>query len=371
MNNSNEQPLLEFRPSAASIVLAPLRPILICIGGFGILWYFVPPSGSRTAGMAALFSLLLVRVLWQAIWRSCAKFELTTHRARSTVGVFSRFVTEVPLGRIQNTYLSQPFLERLAGVGTVGVASAGTDEVELIWAMIDRPAEVLKAVRSAVDRLGGGDGLGERSGSAVSPAPKRPFVIGLVGGIGAGKSAVAAALAQRGALVLDSDKQAKSMLDTPRVREELVRWWGPGVVSEGAIDRKKVADIVFSNPSERRRLEGLVHPLLKEGRAAALADAARREIAIAVIDAPLLLEAGVDQECDAVVFVDAPLEARLARVQSRGWDQGELDRREKAQLPLAEKRARSRFVVSNHGPREDLQRQVDTLLGEIGRIRSW
>ena len=80
-----------------------------------------------------------------------------------------------------------------------------------------------------------------------------------------------------------------------------------------------------------------------------------------MIDAPLLLEAGVDQECDAVVFVDA-LSKLASPASNPGLGSGRTRSPRKAQLPLAEKRARSRFVVSNHGPREDLQRQVDTLL---------
>jgi dephospho-CoA kinase len=84
-----------------------------------------------------------------------------------------------------------------------------------------------------------------------------------------------------------------------------------------------------------------------------------------VVDAPLLYEAGVDKECDFVVFVDAPREQRLARVKARGWDEAELDRREKAQLSLQEKRTRADAVVENKGTLDDVRVAVGRLLADL------
>ncbi|MEN0021595.1 MAG: dephospho-CoA kinase [Planctomycetota bacterium] len=193
-------------------------------------------------------------------------------------------------------------------------------------------------------------------------AQRRPLVIGIVGGIGAGKSAVARLLATHGAAVIDSDTIAKAALDREDVRDALVSWWGDEVLgADGRIDRQAVGKIVFADDVERRKLESLVHPLVHAARAEAITDAAAAGVRAVVVDAPLLFEAGVDRECDVVIFVDVPRETRLARVASRGWDEAELDRREAAQWPIDRKRAASSHVIENAGSEADLQRAVRDL----------
>ncbi len=175
-------------------------------------------------------------------------------------------------------------------------------------------------------------------------------IIGLAGGAGAGKSAVAAILSRLGCVVCNSDDLGRQALCDPAIRDELVGWWGRGVLNQdGEIDRAAVAAIVFSRSEELGRLESLVHPWI-EARRKALFEMAPAGVCALVIDAPLLFEAGLDAECDAVIFVDADRGTRLARVaEGRGWDEQELGKREDSQLPLDEKRARSDYVVSNNG----------------------
>lgn len=177
----------------------------------------------------------------------------------------------------------------------------------------------------------------------------RPIVIGIVGGVGAGKSAAARALGALGCVVVDSDEGVRELLGRPEVREELVRWWGPSVArADGSIDRAAVARIVFADESERKRLEAHLHPMLKPARDRAIEAAAAVGAPAVVLDAPLLFEAGLDRECDAVVFVDAPEAVRAARLAGgRGWTPAELAKRESAQMPLEEKRRRADYVVSN------------------------
>jgi dephospho-CoA kinase len=198
-------------------------------------------------------------------------------------------------------------------------------------------------------------------------------VIGLCGGVGAGKSAVARAFARAGAFVSDSDVAAREVLGRADVRDRLVEWWGgsgPGSIldDQGRVDRAKVADRVFGDATERARLEGLVHPLIHAQRRVQMAEARAQGRRVFVIDAPLLLEAGVDKICDEVVFVDAPRAVRLARVKaSRGWSEHELDRREAAQWPLDRKRAASGYVITSGGT-GDRQGEGDELDGQVAAV---
>ncbi len=196
---------------------------------------------------------------------------------------------------------------------------------------------------------------------------KRP-VVGLSGGIGSGKSAVAGILAELGAAVINSDELNRQELEEQEVRDALASWWGPGVLGpDGRIDRSAVARIVFADEAQRHRLEGLMHPRIEKRRAALTA---RYEldprIRMIVIDAPLLYEAGLDRQCDAVIFVDAPRELRLARVrETRGWSDAELERREKNQQPLEMKRARANYTCTNNSDLDDLRRQVESIFSRI------
>lgn len=218
---------------------------------------------------------------------------------------------------------------------------------------------------------------------ASTPRPRliKPVVVGIAGGIGSGKSTVARLLGARGAVISDSDGQAKALLQEQAIGAILARWWGKGVLGpDGLPDRAKVASIIFSDPAQRQRLEGLIHPILKSQRASALRLAARATPAVPLfaIDAPLLFEAGIDKECDATLFVDAPRAARLARlVKNRGWTEADLARREAAQISLATKQARATFVIDNGqtgasegDPSAHLNRQIDDLWPRLLARRS-
>jgi len=189
---------------------------------------------------------------------------------------------------------------------------------------------------------------------------------------GVGKSTIVLALAEtlsseygKSVLVIDSDALAREALQTPEVRAQLVGWWGDRILDDrGAVDRSRVAGIVFADPAERQRLESLVHPMVKRSRQEMIAQAGDRPAVI--VDAPLLFEAGIDRECDAVVFVDAPRRTRLDRVhRSRGWDDAELERRERAQMSLEEKRARSDAVIDNAEDASELGPRVRAVLDQL------
>jgi len=194
-----------------------------------------------------------------------------------------------------------------------------------------------------------------------------PPVIGIAGGVGSGKSTVAAILGGLGCLVLDADAQAKAVLDDQQVREQLVRWWGDKVVgADGNVDRSAVASIVFADDEQRRRLESLIHPRVIRMQKDAIRDADPSVTPAVVLDVPLLFEAGMDALCDSVIFVETPKAARLDRVQAgRGWDKAELARRQATQWPLETKKAKSDVVVINAGDRADVEKQVRAVFERI------
>jgi dephospho-CoA kinase len=193
-------------------------------------------------------------------------------------------------------------------------------------------------------------------------------VIGIAGGIGSGKSFVARLFGELGCAVIDSDEQVKAAYRDPAVRETIRGWWGDGVLLPGGeINRPMVAKKVFADEAERRRLEGLIHPWVAEARRREMSAAAKDPQVVAYVwDTPLLFEAGLNAECDAVVFVDAPLERRLERVRrGRGWDEAELLRRQKSQWPLDKKQRISDYVVTNTADADDARGQVREVLSRI------
>jgi dephospho-CoA kinase len=193
-------------------------------------------------------------------------------------------------------------------------------------------------------------------------------IIGIVGGIGSGKSSVAKAFGSVGCLVLDADEQVRQAYKDYRVKEALRRWWGPMVFSpDGEVDRAAVARKVFSRADELRRLEQLLHPMVTQARERAMKARANDPQVVAFVwDIPLLLETGLKQHCDAIVFVDAPIELRVARLaQTRGWDRAQLESREKLQMPLDKKREISEYVIVNTAGVDELHAQVREVLSRI------
>jgi dephospho-CoA kinase len=193
-------------------------------------------------------------------------------------------------------------------------------------------------------------------------------IIGVVGGIGSGKSFVAKLFTELGCMVLDADEQVRQAYKDYRVKQAVKHWWGNMVFNpDGEIDRSAVARKVFTRPDELRRLEQLLHPMVTEARERAMkAHADDPQVVAFVWDIPLLLETGLKEQCDAVVFVDAPPQQRLARLaDARGWDATELESREKLQMPLDKKREISDYVIVNTAGVDDVHAQVREVLSRI------
>lgn len=193
-------------------------------------------------------------------------------------------------------------------------------------------------------------------------------IIGIAGGIGSGKSFVAALFAEFGCAVLSADDQARAAFADPDVLRALREGWGDAVfLPDGRVDRKALARTVFDHPDERRRLEALIHPRVAARRTQEMALAAADPAVRAFVwDVPLLFEVGLDKQCDAVVFVDVPEADRLDRVHRiRGWDRAELRRREKSQAPLDIKRRMSKYIVQNTADVGFARKQVEAVLSDI------
>ncbi|MEZ0266917.1 MAG: dephospho-CoA kinase [Phycisphaerae bacterium] len=193
-------------------------------------------------------------------------------------------------------------------------------------------------------------------------------IIGIAGGIGSGKSFVANLFAELGCLVLAADDQVRQAYADPAVRHTLRDWWGDTAFdATGAINRKAIAAIIFADPAQRQRLEALVHPIVARLRDDAMQIAATDPAVLAFVwDVPLLFEVGLNDRCDAIVFVEAPLADRLARVRApRGWDDAELARRENLQAPLDKKRRMSKYIVQNTADVGFARTQVQAVLSEV------
>ena len=183
------------------------------------------------------------------------------------------------------------------------------------------------------------------------------IVFGLTGGIASGKSYVAQLLAELGASVFDADAHAHEALEQPDVLAQLTDRWGDGVTDErGGPDRKAIAKKVFGDGPEAATeldfLEGVIHPIVRERLREDLSTARAAGVVAAVLDVPLLLEAGWDKECAAVLFVDTPDPTRKLRAAERGWTPDEFASREKSQMPIEEKRRRADASVPGDDPNQ-------------------
>jgi dephospho-CoA kinase len=204
-------------------------------------------------------------------------------------------------------------------------------------------------------------------------------VVGLIGGIGAGKSAAARMLADRGAAVIDADAVGHVLLEDPAIRDRIRERFGTGVLdaevspageSTGQntrISRRALGAVVFADAQALRDLESILHPAMRDHFRQAIEHLARdgRSPCI-VLDAAILLEAGWDDLCDLVIFLDAPRPDRLRRVeQSRGWSQATLDAREGSQWPLVRKGQRADWIIKNDGDLDRLGRELDRILARL------
>ena len=210
------------------------------------------------------------------------------------------------------------------------------------------------------------------SPGARAPAPAPNLLhVGLTGNIASGKSTVSTMLAAHGATVIDADLLARQAVEPGTAGLAAIEdYFGAGVFNaDGTLNRAALRQVVFNDPVRRDALNQIVHPAVAALRDAELERARVRGDSIVISDIPLLFETGLEHSFDAVVFVDAPEEVRLARLTGpRALPERDARAMMSAQWPAAEKRSRSTFVVENDSTVEALQQRVDALWDSLRQL---
>jgi dephospho-CoA kinase len=204
-------------------------------------------------------------------------------------------------------------------------------------------------------------------------APRKFLLVGLTGGIATGKSTVSEMLRQLGCQIIDADLLARDVVEPGQpALAEIVAEFGPEVVTAGgALDRKKLGAIVFTNPERRRRLEAITHPAIRAFFVARLDALAEKGFAgIVIFDAAVMIESGNYKNMDRLVVVVTDEATQMARLRGRdGTDDAEGRRKIASQMPLAEKAKLADHVIDNSGSREatadQVRRVFATLMSEL------
>jgi dephospho-CoA kinase len=198
------------------------------------------------------------------------------------------------------------------------------------------------------------------------------LLVGLTGGIGAGKSTVSELLAARGAVIVDADEVARAVVEPGQpALKRLVERFGAGILdADGRLDRPAVAKLAFADDESRRDLEAITHPAINEEFSRRIAEAPTD--AIVVLDVPLLAESDQARKrpYQTVIVVEAPREVRLARLEARGVDRADAEARMGAQAADEERRKIATHVVDNSDDRAALERQIEDLWADLERRRT-
>jgi dephospho-CoA kinase len=199
-----------------------------------------------------------------------------------------------------------------------------------------------------------------------------PLVIGLTGNVASGKSTVAELLAAKGATIIDADQLAReAVVPGSAALAAIARRWPTAIAGDGSLDRAALRTIVFADAAARTELESIVHPEVQRLRDEHMRRAREQGARWIVYDVPLLFEAGLADDVDVVVLVDAPAAVRRERlIRERGLDAAQADAMIAAQMPATEKRARAQYVVDNDRDRATLSARVDVLWSTLARAKS-
>jgi len=212
--------------------------------------------------------------------------------------------------------------------------------------------------------------------SAVGTTGKKP-IIGILGGIGSGKSTVAAEFAKLGCKVIDADKIAHELLDEPVVKEKIIASFGRAILdSDDKIDREKLADVVFADArtcdytstgaNRLSSLNRIIHPLVIQRAEELIKQYDRQnQVKAIVLDMPLLVEVGWDKRCDRLIFVNCEQKLRLNRAKKLGFEKKQIKIRENFQISLDNKADLADNTIENNSDFSALARQVVDIFSYI------
>jgi dephospho-CoA kinase len=198
--------------------------------------------------------------------------------------------------------------------------------------------------------------------------PKRKPIIGILGGVGSGKSTVAAEFAKLGCEVIDADKIAHELLDKPAVKKKVVACFGKAILNPtGKISRRKLARIVFADAGKLSKLNKIIHPLVfKEVRKLKSEAEHQSKVKAIVLDMPLLVEVGWAKRCDKLIFVECKQRIRAKRAKKMGiLDENKLKIRENFQISLDKKKSIADNIIDNNSGFSALAGQVTDIFSGI------
>jgi dephospho-CoA kinase len=192
-------------------------------------------------------------------------------------------------------------------------------------------------------------------------------IIGIIGGIGSGKSTVAAEFAKLGCKVIDADRIAHALLDEPAIREEVVGLVGQAVLdSSGKINREKLAEVVFVDDQMLESLNRIIHPpVLRRTEELIEKFQGQNQVKAIVLDMPLLVEVGWHKRCDKLIFVNSEKKLRLERAKKKGFDGNQVKIRENFQISLDNKANLADNTIENNSDFSAIAKQVTGIFSYI------
>ena len=195
------------------------------------------------------------------------------------------------------------------------------------------------------------------------------MILGILGGIGSGKSTVTDMFAALGANTLDADAIAHELIEKEETKSILRKWWGDEIITaEGKVDRTKIAEKVFSDAAELVRLNNLIHPEVRkriEENIGKFMGGNGKEKKLLVLDVPLLASSTLRDFCDEIIFVSSDESLRQSRIHLRGWSNQDLKKRESCQVPENEKKELAGFIINNSGSLDETRQQVEALYQDL------
>jgi len=198
----------------------------------------------------------------------------------------------------------------------------------------------------------------------------KPYVIGLTGGIGSGKTTATDFLAEQGALIIDADVESRALTAEngealPLIREK----FGDAVFNEdGTLNRRALGDIVFADGEQRRALESILHPMVQHNMIGRIRQAEQDGVPFLFLSVPLLFETGMDALCDETWCLTLEPEEQLERVMERdGLTRSEAEARIESQMSMEEKTGRANVVIRTNRPIEATRAELASLLRELRR----